>query len=85
VNLVPIVLDKDVLSNVYSLPLSKRRNCYLAKKIIGRNKPELLNLPYSYSGYMIPLAVSYIIHQAFRLIHTGGKKSSLDLVISDII
>lgn len=74
VNLVPIVLDKDVLSNVYSLPLSKRRNCYLAKKIIKRNKPELLNLPYSYSGYMIPLAVPYIIHQALRLIHTGGKK-----------
>ena len=74
INICPVVLDTAVLSNVYSLPLSKRRNCYLAKKIIKRVKPELLYLPYSYSGYMIPLAFPYIIHQGLRVIHTRGKK-----------
>ncbi len=74
INIYPVVLDKEVLSNVYSLPLSKRRNCYLAKKIIKRVKPELLYLPYSYSGYMIPLAFPYIIHQGLRVMHTRGKK-----------
>ena len=27
INICPVVLDEEVLSNVYSLPLSKRRNC----------------------------------------------------------
>jgi hypothetical protein len=74
INICPVVLDTAVLSNVYSLPHSKRRNCYLAKKIIKRVKPELLYLPYSYSGYMIPLAFPYIIHQGLRVMHTRGKK-----------
>ena len=74
VNIFPVVIDREVLSSIYSLPLEKRRNCYLAKKIIKRNNPKLLCIPYSYSGYMIPLAFPYIIHQGLRLIHTRGKK-----------
>ena len=74
VNIFPVVIDREVLSSIYSLPLEKRRNCYLAKKIIKRNNPKLLYIPYSYSGYMIPLAFPYIIHQGLRLIHTRGKK-----------
>ena len=52
----------------------KRRNCYLAKKIIKRIKLRLLYLPYAYSGYIIPLAFPYIIHQGLRVMHTRGKK-----------
>lgn len=74
VNLVPTVLDKEVLSNIYSLPLNKRGNLYLAKEIMRKETPKLLNLPYSYSGYMMPLWLPYITHQALRKIHVRGKR-----------
>lgn len=73
INNYPIVFDKESLSDIYSLPFSKRRNCYLSKKIIKKNNPSLLKIPYSYSGYMIPLFVPYIIHQILRKVHARGK------------
>jgi hypothetical protein len=73
INQYPIVFNKEVISNVYSLPISKRRNGYLSKKILKKISPELLNVPYGYSGYMIPLIMPYIVHQIARKIHTRGK------------
>jgi hypothetical protein len=73
INVYPVVFYKEALSNIYSLPISKRRNGYLSKKILKKISPELLNLPYAYSGYMIPLTMPYIVHQVARKIHTGGK------------